>query len=72
MTDFNIAVHFTERRALTSVAGSMAYMGTFRSILPDTLDLSIFTSPRSLSETRIPFYCGLVVTRCGSLRASVR
>ena len=26
MTDFNIAVHYTERRALTSVAGSMAYM----------------------------------------------
>lgn len=28
LTDFNIAVHFTERRPLTSVAGSMAYMGT--------------------------------------------
>ena len=27
LTDFNIAVHFTERRPLTSVAGSMAYMG---------------------------------------------
>lgn len=27
LTDFNIAVHFTEKRALTSVAGSMAYMG---------------------------------------------
>ena len=26
LTDFNIAVHFTERRALTSIAGSMAYM----------------------------------------------
>ena len=26
LTDFNIAVHYTERRALTSVAGSMAYM----------------------------------------------
>ncbi|POV99628.1 hypothetical protein PSHT_13452, partial [Puccinia striiformis] len=26
LTDFNIAVHFTERRSLTSVAGSMAYM----------------------------------------------
>ncbi|PLW25530.1 hypothetical protein PCANC_25629 [Puccinia coronata f. sp. avenae] len=26
LTDFNIAVHFTERKALTSVAGSMAYM----------------------------------------------
>lgn len=31
LTDFNIAVHFTERKALTSVAGSMAYMG--RSLL---------------------------------------
>jgi len=27
LTDFNIAVHFTDRRPLTSVAGSMAYMG---------------------------------------------
>ncbi|KAK4050080.1 hypothetical protein OIV83_003651 [Microbotryomycetes sp. JL201] len=26
LTDFNIAVHFTEKRPLTSVAGSMAYM----------------------------------------------
>lgn len=26
LTDFNIAVHFTDRKALTSVAGSMAYM----------------------------------------------
>ncbi|KAH9813584.1 kinase-like domain-containing protein [Melampsora americana] len=26
LTDFNIAVHFTERRPLTSIAGSMAYM----------------------------------------------
>lgn len=26
LTDFNIAVHFSDRRALTSVAGSMAYM----------------------------------------------
>jgi serine/threonine kinase 32 len=26
LTDFNIAVHFTERRMLTGVAGSMAYM----------------------------------------------
>lgn len=27
ITDFNIAVHFSERRLLTGVAGSMAYMG---------------------------------------------
>jgi serine/threonine kinase 32 len=26
ITDFNIAVHFSERRLLTGVAGSMAYM----------------------------------------------
>jgi len=26
LTDFNIAIHFTERRLLTGVAGSMAYM----------------------------------------------
>lgn len=26
LTDFNIAVHFSERRLLTGVAGSMAYM----------------------------------------------
>lgn len=28
ITDFNIAVHFSDRRLLTGVAGSMAYMGT--------------------------------------------
>ena len=27
ITDFNIAVHYSERRLLTGVAGSMAYMG---------------------------------------------
>lgn len=26
MTDFNIAVHFSDKRMLTGVAGSMAYM----------------------------------------------
>lgn len=30
ITDFNIAVHFSERRLLTGVAGSMAYMGGSR------------------------------------------
>jgi serine/threonine kinase 32 len=30
ITDFNIAVHFSERRLLTGVAGSMAYMGKSR------------------------------------------
>lgn len=27
ITDFNIAVHYSERRPLNGVAGSMAYMG---------------------------------------------
>lgn len=27
ITDLNIAVHYSERRLLTGVAGSMAYMG---------------------------------------------
>jgi serine/threonine kinase 32 len=27
ITDMNIAVHYSERRMLTGVAGSMAYMG---------------------------------------------
>jgi serine/threonine protein kinase len=27
ITDFNIAVHFSDKRLLTGVAGSMAYMG---------------------------------------------
>lgn len=30
ITDFNIAVHFSERKPLTGVAGSMAYMGECR------------------------------------------
>lgn len=28
LTDFNIAVHYAERRLLTGVAGSLAYMGS--------------------------------------------
>ncbi|CAG8600156.1 15701_t:CDS:2, partial [Cetraspora pellucida] len=32
LTDFNIAVHFNERKPLTSVAGSMAYMGYLDSV----------------------------------------
>lgn len=32
ITDLNIAVHYSERRLLTGVAGSMAYMG--ESIMP--------------------------------------
>ncbi|CAG8556820.1 6835_t:CDS:2 [Gigaspora rosea] len=32
LTDFNIAVHFNERKPLTSVAGSMAYMGYLNSV----------------------------------------
>jgi serine/threonine kinase 32 len=30
ITDFNIAVHYSERRMLTGVAGSLAYMGRSR------------------------------------------
>jgi serine/threonine protein kinase len=33
ITDLNIAVHYSERRMLTGVAGSMAYMGKFESCL---------------------------------------
>ena len=29
LTDFNIAVHFKPEKALTAVAGSMAYMGMY-------------------------------------------
>ena len=29
ITDFNIAVHYSERRPFTGVAGSLAYMGMF-------------------------------------------
>lgn len=32
ITDLNIAVHYSERRLLTGVAGSMAYMGMLRPI----------------------------------------
>ena len=27
VTDFNIAVHYSDKRLLTGIAGSMAYMG---------------------------------------------
>lgn len=39
LTDFNIAVHFTERRMLTGVAGSMAYMA------PEILSKRGYTYP---------------------------
>lgn len=41
ITDLNIAVHYSERRMLTGVAGSMAYMGT------RTLSLQSFCERRS-------------------------
>jgi len=39
LTDFNIAVHFSERRLLTGVAGSMAYMA------PEILQKRGYTYP---------------------------
>ena len=37
ITDFNIAVHFSERRMLTGIAGSLAYMGMFHPFPQDLL-----------------------------------
>jgi len=38
ITDFNIAVHYSERRLLTGVAGSMAYMGMSHTDSRDRMD----------------------------------
>lgn len=50
LTDFNIAVHFTERRALTSVAGSMAYMGALPSLSACAFTNSSSTAPEVLAK----------------------
>ena len=54
LTDFNIAVHFTERRALTSVAGSMAYMGMHTAYVLGTcykgLTSAVSAAPEVLSK----------------------
>lgn len=44
LTDFNVAIHYSERRLHTSVAGSMAYMAPeilARTLLP-TIELPLF------------------------------
>jgi serine/threonine kinase 32 len=40
ITDFNIAVHFSDKRLLTGVAGSMAYMGMSMSMSRVRMDRS--------------------------------
>jgi serine/threonine protein kinase len=65
LTDFNIAVHYSDRRLLTGVAGSMAYMGT-SFILPHFRNLQshVFRSARGSGEERLQLYNRLVVTGC--------
>lgn len=53
MTDFNIAVHFTDRRPLTSVAGSMAYMGQPRSLSLSLLLVHSLTRRRTLAAPEV-------------------
>lgn len=53
LTDFNIAVHFTDRRPLTSVAGSMAYMGQPRSLPPSLLLVPFLTRRRTLAAPEV-------------------
>ena len=62
ITDFNIAVHFSERRLLTGVAGSMAYMGELllRKLLGHA---HAVVSSRSLDKARILVSCRSLVTR---------
>lgn len=80
LTDFNIAVHFTERRALTSVAGSMAYMGahfvhsvSLRCAVIDGESWVGFTdnSSRGARQAGLFRHRRLVVSRRRRLRAPV-
>ena len=48
ITDFNIAVHFSERRLLTGVAGSMAYMG--ESVLWTAMRTDLTPAPEVLTK----------------------
>lgn len=68
LTDFNIAVHFTERRALTSVAGSMAYMGPC-ALIPARADVR---SARGVDEAGLLCDDRLVVAGRGRVRAALR
>jgi serine/threonine protein kinase len=58
ITDFNIAVHYSERRLLTGVAGSMAYMGESTLLSRTRLQLRLTQySTRSVDEARILCAC---------------
>jgi hypothetical protein len=67
LTDFNIAVHFSDRRLLTGVAGSLAYMGenlskgtTYANTMLKTI---VFDASCSLSlSSRSPHQKGLCST----------
>jgi len=48
LTDFNVAIHYSERRLHTSVAGSMAYMA------PEVLARTFFHHSLPLSWSRGP------------------
>lgn len=57
LTDFNIAVHYTERKHLTGVAGSLAYMGTsqFQYVIGDDegFDLITPSQPQKFYTRRV-------------------
>lgn len=68
ITDLNIAVHYSERRMLTGVAGSMAYMGASLEFTMRRMDTKShapgwFYSPRSAREEGLRMDNRLVVTR---------
>jgi len=50
ITDFNIAVHFSEKRLLTGVAGSMAYMGSSSPVLHRGCEAYQVTAPEVLTK----------------------
>jgi serine/threonine protein kinase len=63
ITDFNIAVHYSERRMLTSVAGSMAYMGEWISNLASALASPPPASTRNSCQEGLLLHNRLVVSR---------
>lgn len=58
ITDFNIAVHFSERRLLTGVAGSMAYMGM---LVLAGRNTKLMSSTGGIGKERVLGACGLLV-----------
>ncbi len=69
LTDFNIAIHYSDRRLLTGVAGSLAYMGTLTaSHSPISTLIHCIYSPRGSHQKGV--FCAGRLVVVGGMRVS--